>query len=380
MQPSRVGAAALPRRARAAVLPEFGAPLEIRELPMPELEPGALLVKVEVATICGSDVHIAQGKLGIYDFPLPVVLGHEFVGEVVAIGNGADRDSVGTDLAIGDRVVWEHESCGRCAECTLLGQSHLCRNKRVYGLLNCEEFPYLVGGYAEYCYVFPRSGRLKVPLGLEPEWVSAASCAARTVMAGFERLGRIAPWESVVIQGAGPLGLFATVVAHRAGAKRVIVVGAPEPRLALARDYGADHVVTIEGTTREDRQALVRELTAGEGADVVMEFSGGRGALGEAVGFTRPSGRIVVVGQVGPDEEAITASMITKKGIDIRGSFSAGIAHYWQALELLSLARADVDWGAMISGRYTLDQADLALQRMAAHTEIKPAIYPHGLH
>jgi L-iditol 2-dehydrogenase len=377
--PTRRRDASVPGQSRAAVLTAPGEPLVLRELPIPEVEPGALLVKIEVATLCGSDAHIARGRLAIESVAFPVVPGHEFVGKIVEIGAGAEFDSMGEELKLGDRVVWEHEPCGKCVECTLNRQPQLCRNKNTYGLLSAEQFPYLTGGCSEYAYVFPRSGRLRVPDGVDSEWASASSCAARTVMAGYERLGRIAPWQSVVVQGAGPLGLFATAVARRAGAKRVIVVGAPEQRLALARAYGADHTITIEGTTTEQRAAQIRDLTEGEGADIVMEFSGGPGAVPEGIDFVRSAGRIVVVGQVSPGVEEVEPWMITKKNVSILGSFSAGIAHYWQALQLLQVLRDDVDWGAMISSRTDLTGASEALDRMGDHVEIKPAIYPGGV-
>src|SRR3954467_8358312 len=106
----------------AAVVTAGGEPLELREFALTAPDPGALLVKVDRATICGSDVHAWDGMLArSFDIQLPIVLGHETVGSIVALGDGARRDSVGTDLREGDRVVWEHEACGRCYECTVLG-------------------------------------------------------------------------------------------------------------------------------------------------------------------------------------------------------------------------------------------------------------------
>jgi threonine dehydrogenase-like Zn-dependent dehydrogenase len=372
----------LPRISRAAVLTEFGKPLEIRELPIPDqIEPGALLVKVAATTVCGSDVHLWTGELEAThpNVPLPIIPGHEFVGEVVAFGAGPRHDSIGTELQLGDRIVWEHEPCGHCRACTVDLEPSICENRRYYMFQRCTEPPFLTGGFSEYCYVFPRSGRLRVPDGVKTEWAAASACALRTVLAGFDRLGRLGHWETVVVQGSGPLGLFAIVAARRAGVKRVIAIGDPANRLALARSYGADETISVTETTAEERTELVREYTDGLGADVSIEVSGGPGAFPEGIDFIRRGGRFLVIGQVGPHRDEIAASVITKKQISIIGSWSAGIAHYWQALELLQASRDEVDWDAMVSGKFALEDATEALQRMHDFKEIKAAIYPGGL-
>jgi D-arabinose 1-dehydrogenase-like Zn-dependent alcohol dehydrogenase len=226
----------LPKTARAAVVAEYGKPIEIRELPVPqetELEPGSLLVRVDVASVCGSDVHQWDGMTqALAPAQLPIVLGHEMMGTVVAFGPGPREDSIGQPLKEGDRLLWTHVYCGQCHECRVQHTPTLCRRKKQYMRTNCERFPYLVGGFAQYCYVFPPSGRVRIPDGVPDGVASAASCALRTVIHAFDRVGRIEPHQRVVIQGAGPLGLFATAVANHAGVSELIVVGAPERRLA----------------------------------------------------------------------------------------------------------------------------------------------------
>jgi L-iditol 2-dehydrogenase len=369
----------IPDTCLGAALVAYGEPLELRELQMPkEIEPGAVLVKMQATTLCGSDVHFWEGELTVVENILPALPGHEFVGEIVKLGPGVETDSVGTPLAIGDRLVWEHEACGSCYACSVQRQGELCENRRHYMYLSCLEYPYLTGGLAQYCYIFPKAGRLRVPDELKSDWAAASSCALRTVMHAFERIGRVAPWETVVIQGAGPLGLFATAVARRSGAAKIITIGAPEERLALAREWGADETVTVEGSDPEQREAQILELTGGKGGDVVMEFSGGRGAVREALDFVRPGGRIVVIGQVGPREDPFIPSTITRKNVTMMGSWSATIAHYWQALEFLRLTHEHVDYDALISGHFSLEDSGAALEGMRALTEIKPAIWPNG--
>jgi D-arabinose 1-dehydrogenase-like Zn-dependent alcohol dehydrogenase len=196
---------ALPESCMAAVVAEFNQPVELRELPVPELEHGALLVRIEAATVCGTDLHIWDGAFGaggIGQVNLPIVPGHEMVGRVAAFGPGEHADVTGSELKIGDRIVFTPGRCGSCHHCTVAGQPNLCMKRIGYGRQSIV-FPYLVGGFAEYCYVYPTSSRIRVPGEVKPEWASAASCALRSVITGFGQLGAIEPWQTVVVQGSG---------------------------------------------------------------------------------------------------------------------------------------------------------------------------------
>lgn len=326
--------------------------------------------------MCGSDVHIWDGSVGaILDIPLPTVVGHEFVGRVVAIGEGAEADSIGQPLVIDDRIVFTHESCDQCMACRVLGQPSLCDNRRHYMMSSVEEYPYLVGGLSEYIYVFPRSGRFKVPDEIPSTWASGASCALRTVMQAYERLGQVDPWHRVVVQGSGPVGLFACAVAKARGAGQIVVVGDPAERLDVARAWGADETVSVGGTSPDDRVAAVVDLTEG-GADVVFEGSGGRGVFNEGLGMLRRGGRYLVVGQVGDNVEEVRPSQITAKQATILGSFSGHTSAYWQALQFLSLKRDVIDFDLMFTNTYALSDATTALENMRSFLDIKAVIDP----
>ena len=371
----------LPRTARAAVVAEYGKPIEIRELPVPreaELEPGALLVRVEVASICGSDVHQWEGMTqALAPASLPIVLGHEMMGTVVAFGAGPREDSIGHPLKEGDRLLWTHVYCGQCYECRVQHTPTLCRRKKQYMRTNCERFPYLVGGFAQYCYVFPPSGRVRIPDGVPDGVASAASCALRTVVHALDRLGRIESHERVLIQGAGPLGLFATAVASDAGIRDLIVVGAPSARLALAQRWGARAVVSVEELpTAEARLARVKELTGGAGADVVFELSGAPYAFAEGIDFLRPGGRYAVVGQLGGPLTPVQAALIVRKQATILGVQSADIGQFWKALEFVRATADRFDFEAMLTTRYPLAKINEAIQSMRAFREIKPLVLP----
>jgi threonine dehydrogenase-like Zn-dependent dehydrogenase len=216
-----------------------------------------------------------------------------------------------------------------------------------------------------------------VPDGVPDGVASAASCALRSVIHAFDRLGRIEPHQRVVIQGAGPLGLFATAVANHAGVSELIVIGAPERRLALAKRWGASAVVSVEELpTAEARLARVRELTGGLGADVVLELSGAPYAFAEGLDFLRGGGRYAVVGQLGGPLTPVQAALFVRKGATILGVQSADIGQFWKALEFVRRTSSRYDFEAMLTTRYPLDRINDAIQAMRAFREIKPLVLP----
>jgi L-iditol 2-dehydrogenase len=295
---------------------------------------------------------------------------------VVALGGGEHFDVVGSPLQVGDRIIFTFSRCDHCLYCTVLGMPNLCSSRRSYGA-NAETYPYLVGGFAEYCYVYPGSRRVKIPEGVKPEWASAASCALRSVVGAFQRLGAIEPWETLTIQGAGPLGLFATALASVSGAARIVVIGDPAERLTIAQEWGATDVVSVAATADgEARIQAVRDLTGGAGADIVMEFSGARTAFAEGVGMIRRGGRYVVAGQVGPQEVAFRPTQITQGGLTILGSYSAAESEYWKAIQFMDRYKERFDFDRILSNRFHLNQVHDALTRMQQLQEIKPVIIP----
>lgn len=222
---------------QASVLAEFEAPLQAREFPLPDrLEPGAALVRTEMAGICGTDVHLWKGQLPIQ---LPIILGHETVGRIAQLGEGLERDWAGQPLKLGDRVTWNSTtSCGQCYYCAEKRQPTRCPQRRAYGIGHrCDQPPHLLGGYAEFHYLRPRSNIFKLPDDLPNEAVVGAGCALITAIHGIERTG-ISWRDNVVVQGAGPVGIAALAVAKSAGAARVLVIGGPPHRLEMAKQIG----------------------------------------------------------------------------------------------------------------------------------------------
>ena len=362
--------------ATAAVLQRYGERLQNVEYQVPTAEPGALVVAMEVATVCASDVHAWNGAYeGILPSSLPSILGHEGVGRIVEIGRGADRDSMGTSLSVGDRVVWTPEPCMHCWVCTIDKDPASCPSKSI-GMFTCSDAaPHFHGTFAEYSYVRPRAGRIRVPDEVASTWASAASCAMRTVVKAIEKIGRIDHTDSVVIQGAGALGLFATAILATRGPAQLVVVGAPDARLEVAREWGATHTCSIDDhPTPEARIAAVRALTHGRGASIVIEVAGVPGAVAEGVEMVARKGRYVLVGTAAGPLQPIAVHRIVTQDLTLMGSFSGDTDAYYKALEFMRSQRERFDWNRVLGERYPLDHVTDALRALSAHQGLKPVI------
>jgi threonine dehydrogenase-like Zn-dependent dehydrogenase len=319
---------------------------------------------MEACSICGTDVHLGQGSLTL-KVDLPVIIGHEMVGRIISLGDVVRTDSVGQELKVGDRIVYTHTSCNSCFYCTTLRQPTLCANRRAYMYETMERSPYLLGGFSEYGYVLPESGRLKVPDSVSSELASLSSCALRSVMNAMSQIGRIEPYETVIVQGAGPLGLLATANAKVRGAKKVIVIGSPDSRLEMAKAFGADVCIPVEGTTPQERLEQVLFHTQGRGGDIVMEFTGVPSAFNEGLSLARKGAKYLIVGQLGEGKVEMQPSMIVKKNINVIGSFSGDARSYSLALDFIDTHQGEFPFEKMITGRYKLDDVNIAMERRA---------------
>ncbi|MHC4562712.1 MAG: alcohol dehydrogenase catalytic domain-containing protein [Planctomycetota bacterium] len=189
---------------KAAIFSEVGQPLQLQEFDLPgEPEPGSAICKVTMATVCGSDLYTITGRR---TEPTPLILGHEIIGEVVALGDGLSEDGFGQPLRTGDRVSWTIMACcGECFFCTHeLPQK--CLHLRKYGHMCHHDAPHLTGGFAEHIVLMPGTGIFRIPDGLPDEIAAPANCALATVINAIDTIGLTAG-ETVLIQGAGLLGL-----------------------------------------------------------------------------------------------------------------------------------------------------------------------------
>ncbi|MBN9619154.1 MAG: zinc-binding dehydrogenase [Actinobacteria bacterium] len=367
---------AWPSTTRAAVMHDYAAPLVIEDVPLPsELEPGAAIVRVTCTTLCGTDAHLWDGRLAEH-IPIarPMIHGHEMVGELVA---GSGPDALGRPLSPGDRVVWSEAVCGHCRACTVLGQSVHCERRALGFMQSTTEPPHATGGLAEYVYVRPGAARLLVPDELTDPWAAAAGCAVKTVIRAFANGGGVPTGETVVVQGSGPLGLFATAYARAGGAARVITVGAPDARLDIARHWGADTTVSVESTAGPDeRVARVLELTGGHGAELVLDFAGAPTASAEGVLMCAPRGTYVVVGIAGPGATPLPVPVVMGRELRVVGSMNGDTGDLARALDFLLRERARFDWDVLFADPVGLGGATDALRAMAAETVGKPVVRP----
>jgi threonine dehydrogenase-like Zn-dependent dehydrogenase len=352
--------------ARAAVLDAFKQPLVVRDYPLPaRLETGAALVRTEMAGICGTDVHLWKGELPI---KLPVILGHETVGRIERLGEGLERDWSGQPLAVGDRVTWTSTtSCGRCYYCAEKHQPTRCPERRAYGIgYRADEPPHLLGGYADFHYLRPRANIFKLPVDVPNEAIIGAGCALITAIHGVERTG--IDWQdTVVVQGAGPVGISALVVAKTAGASKVIVIGGPRHRLDMAFRFGADVVIDLDQVPDATaRLEMVRKLTRGYGADVVLECAGVPQAVAEGWELCRDGGKYLILGHycnAGPIQ--LNPHVITRKQLQVFGSWSSEPRHMQAAIEFLARYPEAYPFASMVTHRFGLEQANEALQLVA---------------
>ncbi|BBY32620.1 zinc-binding alcohol dehydrogenase [Mycolicibacter minnesotensis] len=285
---------------RIARFDEPGKPFEIETVPVPEAGPGQILIRVSRANICGSDVHAWHGTFATRGLggQLPTVLGHEMVGSVAQLGDGVTADSNGKPLEVATRVVFPYFFCCHTCRNCLAGRRNACLNLTMAMLGRADEPPYFVGGYGDYFLLPAGAVVYTVPDSISDEIAAGANCALSQVMYGLERVDQQLG-EYVVVQGAGALGLYAVAVAKARGAAKVIAIDGVPERLELAKAFGADVVIDItEVTTDKERAKIVRKLTDGQGADVVVEVVGHPSAIDEGLKLLGQFGRYVEIGNI----------------------------------------------------------------------------------
>ncbi|HEX5368450.1 MAG TPA: zinc-binding dehydrogenase [Dehalococcoidia bacterium] len=286
-------------KGRAVLFMGARQPFQITEYDVPDPEPGAVVLTITQAGICGSDLHSWRGD-GI-QAPVPEggrPTGHEGTGIVYKLGAGVTTDALGKPIREGDRLMYSSISpCGHCFQC-LQGNLNWC----VQGFFArgaAGQFPYFTGTYADYYYIRPNQPVFRVPDELPNSVLGWVNCAMGTVTEGLMRAG-CEEGDYVVVQGAGGLGLNAVAMAKDMGAHRVIVLDRLEARLELAREFGADYTINIdqEWTTPEMRRQRVMELTENRGADIVMELVGRSELFTEGMTYLANGGTFVEIGNI----------------------------------------------------------------------------------
>ncbi len=355
-----------------ALIPGADQKPKITTIDIPELEPRAMLAEIQAATLCGTDIHLWHSAVK----SMPYIPGHETCG--IIVNKVGDRfDVTGAPVEIGDRVIWAYPFCGECFYCTVANQPTMCPNAFRFGREPVAVYPHLLGGCATHQYVPPRSAIIKVPEGVPSELAASAACALRTIMHGFERLGVVHAHETAVVQGTGPVGLYALAVAKSRGFKRVFSIGAPATRVAVARDWGADAALDIDDVPdRQDRIQWVLDQTGGIGADVVIQCAGNV-AVPEGLEMVRPGGRYLSIGEGGGIKEiGVSPRAVSVKMLNIIGVRSGAGRHFYEALQFLK--HGNFPFSDLITGTYSLERVGDAFDGMKAMTEVKAAIMPNS--
>jgi L-iditol 2-dehydrogenase len=331
--------------------------MELRETAIPEPQANEVLLEIKAAGICGTDIHIMHDQFPYWP---PVIMGHEFSGQVVGIGSQV------SDYQVGDRVVGEPhtKACGNCELCRS-GNIQLCAQKRSPGWG-------IDGAFARYM-TMPTHLLHRIPDTVTDEEAAVVEPAANVVQDVLER-GRVEPNDTVAVLGPGTIGLLSVMAARAAGAGKVIVIGAEQDRamrLPLAKELGADETIMVED---EDPTEAVHRITGGRGADLVVEASGSAHAIRSTVSMVRRMGRITQIGLTGKPEISFPWDAASWKVCSIYFNLSTGFTCWDRAIGLIASKKLDVS--KIISHREPLANWESVFEDVANARGLKALLIP----
>jgi threonine dehydrogenase-like Zn-dependent dehydrogenase len=345
--------------------------IEMREYPRPRTGPDDGLLRVEANGICGSDVETYRGHLG---GPRPAFIpGHEPLGIIEEIG---DRAAERWGVQPGDRVALEViVPCRSCQDC-LTGRYQFCRNRKYgHGVTSVETEPALWGGMAEFMYLSPTSVLHKMDKTLPAE-VAALYNGMGAGVRWACHLGEVALGDTVLVLGAGQRGIAAVVASRAAGAGTIIITGlrADAHKLALAREFGADHTLVVDGDEAQDVVATVEEITGGQGADVVLELTPlAAGPVSDALLAAKRGGRVVLAGLKGNREIPLRTDLIINRALTVRGAFGVDAKGMADAIALIESRRFPLE--KMHTHTFGLDEVELAIQTLGGEVPGEAAVH-----
>jgi threonine dehydrogenase-like Zn-dependent dehydrogenase len=345
---------------------------EIRELARPRIGDDDGLLRVEACGVCGSDVEQYRGHL-VRDGMFPLVPGHEPLGIIEEVG---DRAAERWGVQPGDRVAVEIlRPCRACDYC-LTGRYMSCPNRDgAYGMTPLAREPGLWGGFGELLYLHPWAILHKVSLDLAPELaVMFNPLGAGVRWAAY--LGEVGLGDTVLILGPGQRGLTSVIAARAAGAGTIIVTGLGKDaaKLALAREFGADHTINVEEENVVER---VTEITGGAMADVVLELTPmATQPVLDAVEAVRHSGRIVLAGLKGGRGVELVTDRLINKGLTVRGAFGVNAEAYIEAIRIIESRRFPLE--KMHSGTFELAETETAIRELGDGDAIHVCVCPQG--
>jgi threonine dehydrogenase-like Zn-dependent dehydrogenase len=355
---------------KSAYIRRFNEPLVIEEEEIRPLDEGEALIEMKAAGVCGSEIHIWHGKDP--RIKLPLIPGHEGAG-IIADMKGDIKDFfTGEALHAGDAVTWERGIfCGECRFCKAPGRQFLCSNRKVYGI---------IGDGCYTTHITLKKGAHIIRLGADEDLtrIVPATCSGATAAHAMEE-ARMFEGDSVLVTGAGPLGLFCTAFAKDAGASKIFVfdVKSAMDRMRLAKDFGADEIIAVDETPSEARKKIILEKTNGEGIDVVLECSGNRNAVEESLSLASRGGRISIAGVAAP-MDAIPVDFyaeIARKNVAVAGVWVSDTNHLKRAVDIIQAGKFPFE--RLITKTYPLEAINEALQDLENRKTIKSVVVPN---
>lgn len=342
-----------------------GQPLMPISSEIPPLHPGEMLVRVRCCTLCGSDLHTYTGRRTV---PVPTVLGHEILGDIVDLGAASD-----SSWRLGERITWTVTACcGQCFYCReRLPQK--CEHLFKYGHESIQDRHPFMGGLAEYCILAPGTTMVRVPADLPDAVACPANCATATVAAALRTAGGV-QGRNVLIQGAGVLGLTACALARHLGAAEVFCSDVDSGRLQRASDFGAAHL--LEAHNPELAQTI-KAQTAGRGVDVAVELSGTPDAVAAGFDLIRIGGCYILVGSVFPTPSVpLFPEQVVRRMLTIRGVHNYMAQDLQTAVDFLQATRQQYPWESLIGGEFSLTQAEEAFRAALAQPGRRVLVRP----
>lgn len=349
---------------------------EVKEFPIPAVGDDEIIVKVEGCGVCGTDVHEWKGDPFGY---IPLVLGHEGTGAVMALGKNIKQDSQGNPIKIGDKLVTSVISCGHCHTCLLHpDQPQLCENQGVYGLIPDNEKNHLSGWFSSHVCITKGSTFFVVnDLSLDQRMLLELAAVTTHALEQGKKTGRLHFDSKVVVQGCGPVGLMMIATLHVMGIDRIIAVDGHPGRLEFAKRLGATDTVSFkELPTLEQRVGAIQALTAGAGADFAYQCTGNPGAAADVYKYIRRGGGLCEMGFfVNNGECTINPHFdLCNKEIMLVGSWTYGAHEYPITMAFLRRAKSmGVPLEELVTHRFPLDRMNEAMETNLSQQGIKIA-------
>lgn len=362
----------VPRDCRAAVFVGVGKPLELQTFPIPTPGPHEAVVRIECCTVCGSDLHTLRGER---NEPLPSILGHEILGIVEQIGEPPLCDVDGHPLIPQSRVTWATIiACGHCERCRR-GLPQKCFSLAKYGHAIAEGRTALSGGLAEYILLRQGSFVVPVPHDLSAKILCPVNCATATVMAAF-RMAQDAHHRTVLILGAGMLGLTAAALAKTLGASHITLCDVNEERLQRAREFGADGgIVWVDNEAQ--LQARFQAANCPTAFDIVLELSGAAAAVETAFQRAAVGGKVILVGSVKKTRPVtIDPESVIRRCLSIHGVHNYIAEDLRKGVEFLLAQGTQFPFESLVSESFCLDDVQQAVAAAADQSAVRVAVQP----